>query len=304
MFKVNKKKFAVYGNCQAGPIAKLLLNNEKFSTQFELVNFPQPVYMMSNKDWPEILKVIEGVDLLIYQQVGDAFGSLLNSQNLAAKAKSSAIKISYPSIYFNGYFVEVDYLRGMPSSVNHFSEYHDINIAQNYLLNENIEQAVKQSLAQMKDPNFYSENDVLSRVKLGLDELRSREVELDTQISNFVENNWMSEQLFFSVNHPARRVMLEISYQVLKLLGINNLLIPGNFEHLGETKLPIYQSVKSHLDTQQFPVLRMKGKNIELEHYVRGLVESYVKQDSKLLQNEIGRLRQKKQFVASESDTL
>jgi hypothetical protein len=301
---MTKKKFAVYGNCQAGPIAKLLLNNEKFNEQFELVNFPQPVYMMSNKDWPEILKVIEGVDLLIYQQVSDAFGSLLNSENLAANAKSSAIKISYPSIYFNGYFVEVDYLRGMPSSVNHFSEYHDINIAQSYLQSENIEQAINQSLAQMQDPYFYSENDVLSRVKLGLDELSSREAKLDTQISNFVENNWMSEQLFFSVNHPARSVMLEICYQVLKLLGIKDLFIPGSFEHLGETKLPIYQSVKSRLDTQQYPVLRMKGKNIELEHYVRGLVETYVKQDSELLQNEISKLRKKKQFLAPESDTL
>ena len=108
----------MYGNCQAGPIAKLLLNNKVFNQQFELINFPKQVYIMFNKDWPEILKVLENVDLLIFQQVGDSFGHLISSKHLAANVKPSVIKVSYPSIYFNGYFVEVDYPFQLTSLAN------------------------------------------------------------------------------------------------------------------------------------------------------------------------------------------
>jgi hypothetical protein len=288
---MNKKKFAVYGNCQAGPIAKLLLNNEAFKQQFELVNFPNPVYMMSNKDWPEILQVLEDIDLLIFQQVGDAFGHLLSSEHLAANVKPGAIKVSYPSIYFNGYFVEVDYLRGLPGTVNQFSEYHDMNVALNYLNSDTPQQAIEKSLAQIQDPDFYSPRDVLSRVQLSIDELKSREADLDTHVATFVEEHWQTGQLFFSVNHPARQIMLEICYQILKLLNISNEHIPGSFEHLGETKLPIYQSIKKQMLTTDFPELKMKGKQIDMRTYITGLIDTYVDHDSTLLVTEVTRLR-------------
>ena len=293
---MNKKKFAVYGNCQAGPIAKLLLNNEVFKQQFELVNFPKPVYMMSNKDWPEILKVLEDIDLLIFQQVGDSFGHLLSSEHLAANVKPGAIKVSYPSIYFNGYFVEVDYLRGLPGTVNQFSEYHDLNVALNYLNSDTSQQAIDKSLAQIQDPDFYTQRDILNRVQLSIDELKNREADLDTHVATFVEEHWQTGQLFFSVNHPARQIMLEICYQILKLLNISNEHIPGSFEHLGETKLPIYQSIQKQMLTTDFPELKMKGKQIDMRTYVTGLINTYLDHDSELLAKEVARLRMLKQL--------
>ncbi|GAA0856835.1 WcbI family polysaccharide biosynthesis putative acetyltransferase [Aliiglaciecola litoralis] len=289
-----KKKFAVYGNCQASPIAKLLLNNETFNNQFELVKFSQPVFMLSNKDWPHILDVVSSVDLLICQKVGDAFGDLLSTDNLFAHAKTGAIKMSYPSIYFNGYFTEIDYLRGMPNEINQFSDYHDLNIADNFLQSDSIEQAKQTSLEQLQDPDFYSPNDVLAGIEKSIAELKSREVGLDTQVANFIQQHWHEEQLFFSVNHPSRRLLLDVCQQILVHLEITDKSIPGSYEHLGETILPLYHSVQKHMIAEHLPVTKVKGHVVTLESYVSGLIDIYAKQEPQKLAHVVSQLWQKR----------
>ena len=135
---------------------------------------------------------------------------------------------------------------------------------------------------------------MFNRVQKSVSELKQREANLDTHIAAFVENHWIKGQLFFSVNHPARQIMLEVCYQILKLLNISDLHIPGSFEHLGETKLPIYQSIKKHMLTTNFPTLKMKGQEIDMKNYVTDLTDNYMRHNNDLLRKEVTRLRSAK----------
>jgi hypothetical protein len=273
---MNKKKFAVYGNCQADPIGALLLNNEQFKSQFEVVKFPKPVYMLTDADWPRIHEILSSIDLFIYQQVGDAFGQKLSSDNLVTHTKDSAVCISYPSIFFNAYFPHTNYLRYLPSQVNQFSEYHDMVILESFLLHDDVANAVERAKAMCLDPNYYSRADVLQFVSQSVDELKRREANLDTQVSPFLQEFWQDEQLFFSMNHPSRRVLLEVCDQILALLQITGKFIPGVFEHLGETVLPVYQSISSHLHKKpSLDNVKMKGKVVTLNEYIDSLLNSY-----------------------------
>lgn len=273
---MNKKKFAVYGNCQADPIAALLLNNEQFKSQFEMVKFPKPVYMLKDEDWPAIHEIVSSIDLFIYQQVGNAFGATLSSDNLVANTKAAAICISYPSLFFNAYFPHTNYLRYLPPQVNKFSEYHDMVILESFLLHDNVSEAAERANSICLDPNYYSRKDVLQFVSNSVEELKRREDNLDTQVSQFLQEFWQDEQLFFSMNHPSRRVLLEVCKQILTLLNISGKFIPGTYEHLGETILPVYRSISSHLDKKP-PIenIKMKGKVVTLKEYIANLISSY-----------------------------
>ena len=283
---MNKKKFAVYGNCQADPIGALLLNNAQFNSQFEIVRFPKPVYMLKDTDWSAIHAIVSSVDLFIYQQVGDAFGAKLSSDNLMANTKSSAICISYPSLFFNAYFPQVNYLRYLPKQVNQFSEYHDMVILESFLLHKNIAEAAERAKTICLDPHYYSAAEVLQFVNNSVGELKRRESNLDIQVSGFLQEFWQEEQLFFSMNHPSRRVLLEVCDQILTLLKITNKSIPGTFEHLGETILPVYQSISSHIDkTASLENVKIKGKIFSLSEYVESLLKSYQGTDTAKLMN-------------------
>lgn len=292
---MNKKKFAVYGNCQAGPIGALLLNNEQFKAQFELVKFPKPVYMLKDSDWPSIHEIISTLDLFIYQQVGDAFGATLSSDNLVANTKASAICVSYPSIFFNAYFPQINYLRHLPPQVNQFSEYHDMVILESFLLNQNVSEAAQRAKAICLDPDFYSPKEVLQFGRNSVEELKRREANLHTQISDFLQKYWQDEQLFFSMNHPSRRVLLEVCDQILKLLNISERFIPGAYEHLGETILPVYQSISTHLN--KAPLLdnvKMNGAVVSLNEYIDRQLKSYEGIDSTKLMGNYEKITGKK----------
>jgi hypothetical protein len=273
---MNKKKFAVYGNCQATPISSLLLNNEQFKAQFELVKFPKPVYMLKDSDWPEIQELVSSIDLFIYQQVGNAFGATLSSDNLVANTKNSAICISYPSIFFNAYFPQVNYLRNMPAQVNQYSEYHDMVVLESFLLSNNLAEAAERAKVICLDPNYYSNDEVQQFINSSVSELERREANLDTQVSSFLNEFWHEEQLFFTMNHPSRRVLLEVCDQILAHLNIKDRFIPGAYQHLGETILPVYQSISSHLDkVPSLESVKVKGKAVSLCHYIDNLLNTY-----------------------------
>lgn len=98
--------------------------------------------MLKDKDWPAIHEIVSSNDLFICQQVSNALGTKLSSDNLVAITKSSTINISYPSIYFSAYFSQVNYLRHLPPQVNQFSEYNDMVILESFLLHNNVNDAL------------------------------------------------------------------------------------------------------------------------------------------------------------------
>jgi hypothetical protein len=281
-----KTKFTVCGNCQALPISNLLKNNPEFSQTHEYVPFPKPNFLLNKDDYEDVKSVLKQVDIFIYQQTSDAFGKLYNSENLCSLTPKSCIKISYPSIYFMGYFPELLYLRKSGDAANKFSDYHDANIINFYLSDKST--AVERSIAAIMDPTYYSEEQLLTNAENSIKELEKREKNLTITISDFIKNNWLKEQLFFSMNHPNRKVLNEVTSRILNYLGIKNTYIAGDYEHLGETRVPIYESVKKLINNKNNSYeIKINGVHYPLSNYVENAVAVYNTVNQDLLRNNL-----------------
>src|SRR4051794_7429792 len=63
-----RKKFGVFGNCQATAIASILADHEPFVSQFEIIPIT-PVYLMNAADLAALRNQMERFDVFLSQDV-------------------------------------------------------------------------------------------------------------------------------------------------------------------------------------------------------------------------------------------
>ena len=136
--KVNKK-FAVIGNSQAGALANII---KQSSCDLELV--PVATVHKLDKSKPELfLNILSSVDIIIHQPIGDNFGSL--SIERIKEVFPHKTYISFPSVYFDGYFPNLMYLRkpGGGTLAGLIEDYHDRRLVEASLKGMTPEEAVE-----------------------------------------------------------------------------------------------------------------------------------------------------------------
>lgn len=268
-----KKQFTVCGNCQALPLGQLLSNNKEFSEQYEFVPFPKPIFMLKEQDLDEVKVFLSKMDLFVFQQVGNAFGEHFSSEAMLSYTKSACKRLSFPSIYFTGYTPDLVYLRKSGASVNHYSDYHDAALVNFYL--EDAQTAHAKYQAALNDPNYLSEQQILTNATNSLNELKKREEGVDVTISDFIEEKWLEDLLFFSFNHPSRRVLVEVARRLLSRMNINNLDIPGNYEFLRESIVPIHRSIRNLIKNPITEEIKIQGKSQSVVEFARAHLNIY-----------------------------
>ena len=262
-----KKKYSVYGNCQADPLGNILRTNDEFAAQWEFVQFPKPAFALRADDWPNIEKLMGEIDLFITQNVGESHG-IFSSENLAKQMKPNSDIIRIPNAYFSGYMPEVVYFRAGEPHVTKFCDYHDENFLAYFM--EDPVHAVDKAIAAAQDASTYSAEFVLQNAQTSIDELKRREEECDVSVSDYIEANWKDDILFYSMNHPKRKVLSHLASQILDNLNQRTVALKGNYEHLDNTRLPVYKSVKDVLNGHIEWQLSVGRQEIELEHYYQG----------------------------------
>ncbi|GEA12740.1 hypothetical protein KUL49_31150 [Alteromonas sp. KUL49] len=264
---VVKKKYSVYGNCQADPLGNILRTNPDFNEQWEFVQFPKPSFELRKNDLPEIEKLVGQLDLFVTQNVGDSHG-VFASDNLAKLLKPSSTVIRIPNAYFSGYMPEVVYFRDGEPHVTKFCDYHDEKFLSFFM--EDPVNAVNKAVNAANDTNTYSRDFVIENAKNSLEELKNRELSCDVTVSDYIEKHWREEILFFSMNHPKRKVLNHIASQVLSRIGQSSTDVRGDYEHLDNTRLPVYQSVKDVLLGDIEWTLALRQQDIDLQTYYEG----------------------------------
>ena len=96
-----KKVCLIYANCQNQPIAKYLNRSAEFNREYLIHRFP--VHNLIEKQTTIPSELLQKVDLFIYQPVKDIHGER-SSKAVLAKLSPRCKKISFPSLYFKGYF--------------------------------------------------------------------------------------------------------------------------------------------------------------------------------------------------------
>ncbi|WP_445355008.1 WcbI family polysaccharide biosynthesis putative acetyltransferase [Microbulbifer sp. EKSA008] len=296
------KSFTVYGNCQTQPLANILQENKSFSEIYRYIPI-KPAQTLGKDDYKPILSKIESIDLFIHQPVATTNNrpKELSSDHLLKKLKSNALRISFPSIYFDGYFPHLQAFKGLVSELNLV---HDYFIA--YLFAKGYSE--KHTFEAINDSNLYTPNTSKQLVSNSLNNLTAREAseDLDIRISRYIEKNYRKQKLFNQFNHPRRPVFRYIAENILKTIKIQDTFIPET----GATTLdgiitPIYQSTYNNLKLE-FPedFHHYRSQNHDRIHQndiISCLFRFYRTLDSKMIEEHV---KKSKPFISEAIDGL
>ncbi len=262
-----KKKYSVYGNCQADPLGNILQTNSEFSDNWEFVQFPKPSFALRADDWVEIENLMSTLDLFITQNVGESHG-IFASENLVKHMKPETRVIRIPNAYFSGYMPEVVYFRAGEPHVTKFCDYHDENFLALFMADP--VNAVEKAVVKVEDPVTYSSERVLENARASIDELARREEECDITVSDYIAEHWKEDILFYSMNHPKRTVLSHMASNIMVALGQESSDVKGKYEHLNNNRPPVYESVKNVLNKDIDWQVVVNQQEISLESYYQG----------------------------------
>ncbi len=267
MLNRHKKKFVIYGNCQALPLSRVFQLSLRLRRYFKLI-IVKPIHVLTEADRRSLYQILSDVDIFLHQPIGDHFGCFSISA-VKKILKPSCLCISMPVCYFTGYGPETVTIKDDDTkTLNNFCDYHDFNIIGSFVNGETIDQCV----ANLKNPMYYEKSFVENNAENSLISLKDKERDTDIAIHDYIAEHWRNHRLFNSVNHCSNRVLFVVVNRVLDHLGLKPLSylerLP-NIEYLANTVLPVYRSISGLLSFDSGrPVTRVRKKRVTLKEYV------------------------------------
>jgi hypothetical protein len=228
----------VIGNCQAKALELMLGANDAFARRFEFVSFP-PVHEIPDEMVPVLHEAVERATVVVAQRVGEEYrdGIGLGTETLARLAGTATV-VRWPSVFWAGYVPDLFYLRDAERQpvVDGPFDYHDRTILQAYADGAD----VAGTCALLADPERPS--DAAERAAGATAELETRGHGCDVEVTAFIAERFREQLLFYTMNHPANRLLGHLAQQIAELLGV-----PGGIDHhrlpdevLGSTYYPLH----------------------------------------------------------------
>lgn len=238
------KKCVTYANCQKSTINAYLRKSSEFSSRFQIVDVP-PVQVCDQE--AGIDEYLQDCDVFIYQNISDAYGDKLSTDNILKSLPLGCQTIAIPNAYFTGYFPQHissaiqkpnSKCTTLPSGKFPYGDRNiDDLIKQQLPLNE-----IKKLLCSL---DFYTLDFLILNIEKSLDELRRRELHCDLKISDFVADFYQNNYLFYTVNHPSHNISRCIAKRILDLLNLSSVdldpIVIDPFKY--SLQVPIYPSV-------------------------------------------------------------
>ncbi len=270
-----RKILAFYGNCQIMSYNSLILTSNILQDENDILVFP-PVqsFGMSEKENGIDKELLNRIDIFIYQKVKDenSFSKHLSTDKIKSQLQETATLCCIPNVFFTGYFPQYCKNKYNPSDtgiVNGPCPYGDRNIEE--MWNEYTYTEISSFIS---NEDFYSKKQITENAKQSLLELKNRETECDVRISDFIENNYRNNYIFYTPNRPTNIVLLEVLNRVFSFfeLEINDILLSDGWENNGR-EMFIYPSVVRHLRLDfakdKYCYLRQINKDdLSMEEYV------------------------------------
>ena len=245
-----KKLCLIYANFQNELIAQYLSRSQHFNQEYRIKIFP--VHRLIPQETTIPANVLKQARLFIYQPVNNVHGDR-STEDILSKLPSNCQCISFPSLYFKGYFPQ--YCQNPVNQVikpNHpygVIPSGDTNIIS--MLEEG--KSVPEIIERLSDPDFYSEEFLLNNLNETLGELAKCESQLSIKVSSFIKDNYQDYYLFHNHNHPTDILGIYVVNQILNLLNLPGLDYELSLKNpqrgvLDSIQVPIYPSVIKHLN--------------------------------------------------------
>jgi hypothetical protein len=203
--------FAVIGNCQASPISNFIAS---LNSNLKPIKCP-PIHTVDKHSPDALYSALSDVDVIVHQPISDSFQKA--SIREIKKRYPSKTYISFPSIYFNGYFPNLMYLRlprgGTLKGI--IGDFHDRRVVTGVL--DGLSDA--EIVQKMSEPTYDLDN--IAPINDSLKELRGRESDLDIKVAPLIKESVFEKRLFYVFNHPCNTLLIHVAVSVCEILGID-----------------------------------------------------------------------------------
>ena len=297
----NRKKFTVYANCQSRALALTLNENKEFASKYKLTPI-QAIQTLKNQDYKKILPIVQNTDLFIHQPIAQTNSrpSELTSAHLAEQIHKNAQRISFPSLYFDGYFPHLKTFNRINSVLNLV---HDYFIAYLYATGRDQLETLQIIHRSKLYPKALSEG-LLERSLQNLQQ-REKAENTDIQVTDFIKENYKKEKLFFQFNHPNRTVLNYIAESIMKQIGIDDYRLPKKGpQRLNGIIAPVYKSTYRNLNLEfdeYFRRYKSGDQRLDQTKVIAAFYKEYESLDKKVM---IDQIKEAKPFVARLIDRL
>lgn len=222
-----KQLCLLHGNCQGEVLAALLSASLEFTARYEVefvVNFTQePVRPGS----------LARCGLYLHQHLGPLWGEL-STQAFVARLPGGCKTICFPNMFFTGYWPFWSNRAGFDCA----DSFLDDLIEQELDRDECLRQATRADVSRLFD--------LKALLEASLAREREKEALCDVPYVSYMEENFRTRQLFRTINHPGREILLRTADAVLALLDMAPL--PPAFREIcpdfyGDFELPVHPGV-------------------------------------------------------------
>ena len=225
----SKIKISIIGNCQNFDIANILRICTKNKYLVKSFN-----HNSLSKNSKEVNDALSSSDYVITQSLSDSFGDF-STKSLKSRFHDKCVVI--PNLFFRGYHPELTYAgREGLRAQSPLGDYHHIGIVAGHQLNI----APSNLKKLLRSNEFYTKTGLATVFLQSLNELRSRELNCDVTISDFIENNFRSRALFYTVNHPTILLLAELVERILVYIGLPFVALPQHVVRSPMLQGPIF----------------------------------------------------------------
>ena len=248
-----------YGNCQAIAIRDILKEQLQSDHMCDIMLFP-PVHLMTESDTHRLYLTLRNdkLKLFITQPISDNYknNSLLSTKSIISYLElhnPNVRIIMFPVCYLDFYYPSITYLKLYSKCIPHIYNY--------YFFDENLLKlnSISKYIEIINDVDFYSIDYLQNKFAKSILELKKRETEMKNfkfkgyslsfiTISEFIEDNYKHQLLFYTRNHPTGILLKYIILLLFSHLTLDLTLVSKkeivHFDKLNNKKFPIYKSLQ------------------------------------------------------------
>lgn len=224
---MDKELCIIHANCQGEPLIERLHLCPKFADRFECVLITNYI----REPMPD--ELLARCSLFLYQYLGPQWDELA-SDVLLDKLPTTARNLCIPNMFFAGYWPTWSGKAGFNFRCTHLDELTDTALP------------LEEVILLYLHADMAGKHDLLSLVAETLKRERERESHTPIKYLDIISQEYRSEQLFNTVNHPCKRLMNHVARGVLDELGFappNEATLDALGEPFPEFEQPIHPKV-------------------------------------------------------------
>jgi len=240
-----------YGNCQCACLYNILNLQPPFKSKILMVH---ESYNINKKDFD---KLISEANIIITQPISDNYKDkyYLSSKYLIENKNPNSIIIIFPSLHFDFYYIDLQYIKLKEVIIDKPSAYHYKYMREYIDTNKSAENYINNIV---NNEFLITKEELLLTANNSIDELKRRENEVIEKYKNvnnvhiiiaseFIKNNFYKQLLFYSMNHPTKYMLHFIMNEIIKLCKFDSKIhkdINYNLDPLNQDRCIIYKCIQ------------------------------------------------------------